>query len=147
MIRVGCHFSLTRTVSHFSSYTPTLRRISHSMLVPGKMQHVICTGNIGTSEQYDEIQELAPNVHIVQGDYDLPENKFPEFQKIHVGEFNIGIIHGHQVLPWGNPDALARWRRKLHVDVLISGHSHVNDITEYDNHYYINPVRGVILIL
>jgi vacuolar protein sorting-associated protein 29 len=108
------------------------------MLVPGKMQHVICTGNIGASEQYDEIRELAPNVHCVAGDYDDAQ-AFPEHKVISVGDFSIGIIHGHQVIPWGNQDALARMRRKLHCDVLVSGHTHVHEIIEYDNHYHINP--------
>jgi len=109
------------------------------MLVPGKMQHVICTGNIGTTEQYDEIRELAPNVHVVAGDFDL-QTSFPETRVVQVGDFRIGVVHGHQVIPWANQDALARMRRKLHCDVLISGHSHQNEITEYDGHYHINPV-------
>ena len=117
-------------------YTHFFRR----MLVPGKMQHVICTGNIGAKEQYDEIRELAPNVHCVAGDYDDAQ-AFPEHKVISVGDFRIGIIHGHQVIPWGNQDALARMRRKLHCDVLISGHTHANEIIEYDKHYHINPVR------
>ncbi|RHY77106.1 hypothetical protein DYB30_014192, partial [Aphanomyces astaci] len=40
------------------------------MLVPNKMQHVLCTGNMVTKEQYDELRGLAPNVHIVRGDFD-----------------------------------------------------------------------------
>lgn len=110
------------------------------MLVPGKMQHVICTGNVGANKQLDEIRELAPNVHIVAGDYDSSQ-EFPETQVIQVGDFRVGVVHGHQVIPYGNHDALARQRRKLHCDVLISGHTHQNEITEYDEHYHINPVR------
>ncbi|RQM19683.1 hypothetical protein B5M09_011299 [Aphanomyces astaci] len=43
------------------------------MLVPNKMQHVLCTGNMVTKEQYDELRGLAPNVHIVRGDFDEVE--------------------------------------------------------------------------
>jgi vacuolar protein sorting-associated protein 29 len=29
------------------------------MLVPNKMQHVICTGNLGSKQQYEELRQLA----------------------------------------------------------------------------------------
>ena len=121
------------------------------MLVPNKMKHVICTGNIGGLEQYEELQALAPNnVHCVQGDFDdaagtsgvLP--LFPESTVLQVGQFRIGVIHGHQVLPWNNQDALTRMRRKLNVDILISGHTHENQVhCCEDGAYHINPVSTV----
>jgi putative phosphoesterase len=115
------------------------------MLVPGKMQHVICTGNLG-SEQYDELRELAPNVHVVSGDFDL-DSTFPETRVAQVGDFRIGVVHGHQIIPFGNQDALARMRRKLSVDILISGHTHQHEVTEYQGYYHINPVSTVRLIV
>jgi len=30
-------------------------------------------------------------------------------------------------------------RRRLDVDVLISGHTHKNEVVEHDGHYHINP--------
>ena len=39
------------------------------MFVPNKMQHVLCTGNCVSKEQYEELRSLAPNVHVVQGKY------------------------------------------------------------------------------
>jgi vacuolar protein sorting-associated protein 29 len=104
------------------------------------MQHVICTGNIST-EMYEELRTLAPNVHIVAGDFDTTEMVFPETRVVQVGAFRIGVVHGHQVLPWKNQDAAARMRRKLNVDILISGHTHQNEVTLLDESYYhINPV-------
>ncbi|RLN83989.1 hypothetical protein BBJ28_00016526, partial [Nothophytophthora sp. Chile5] len=38
--------------------------------VPNKIQHVLCTGNLVTKEQFDELRNLAPNVHVVEGDCD-----------------------------------------------------------------------------
>lgn len=40
------------------------------MQVPNKIQHILCTGNMVTKEQYDEFRALAPNVHVVAGDLD-----------------------------------------------------------------------------
>jgi vacuolar protein sorting-associated protein 29 len=106
------------------------------------MQHVICTGNLD-AEQVEELRDLAPNLHIVQGDFDDFSNQasvpFPEARIVQVGMFRIGVIHGHQVVPWGDAAALARWRRKLSCDILISGHTHQNQVLEYDGHYHINP--------
>jgi len=49
------------------------------MLVPNKMKHVLCTGNLVTKEQYEELRGLAPNVHVVRGSFDddatYPESK------------------------------------------------------------------------
>lgn len=108
------------------------------MLVPNKMQHVICTGNIG--DYLNEFCSLAPNVHAVAGDYDPLEYNFPETKVVQVGQFRIGIIHGHQILPFGSADAEARWRRKLNVDILIRGNSHKNEVEIHEGCYHINPV-------
>ena len=57
------------------------------------------------------------------------------------GEYaRIGLIHGHQVMPWGDHVALASIRRKLDVDILVSGHTHKNEVVEHEGRYHINPV-------
>lgn len=38
--------------------------------VPGKIQHVICTGNLCTKETYDYLKTIASDVHVVKGDFD-----------------------------------------------------------------------------
>jgi len=58
---------------------------------------------------------------------------------VQVGEFRIGLIHGHQVLPYGDHFALASIRRKLNVDILVSGHTHRNEVVEHEGFYHINP--------
>ena len=40
------------------------------LLVPGKIQHILCTGNLCTKESYDYLKTLAGDVHIVRGDFD-----------------------------------------------------------------------------
>jgi vacuolar protein sorting-associated protein 29 len=109
------------------------------MLVPNKMKHVLCTGNI-SREQYNELCGLAPNVQVVRGDFDNDETlQFPESSVLQVGQFRIGLIHGHQLLPYGSQDAKARLRRKMNVDILVSGHTHQNEVVLEDGQYYINP--------
>lgn len=112
------------------------------MLVPNKMQHVICTGNV-SPEQFEELQQLAPAIHCVAGDYD-DSDSLPETRVVQVGQFRIGVIHGHQLVPWGSKEAVDRMRRKLLVDILVTGHTHQSAVVdEDDGFYHINPVRGV----
>ena len=109
------------------------------MLVPNKMKHVLCTGNI-SREQYSELCGLAPNVHVVRGDFDNDEAlQFPDSSIVQVGQFRVGLIHGHQLMPYGSQDAKARLRRNMNVDILISGHTHQNEVVLQDGHYFINP--------
>eukprot|EP00615_Pteridomonas_danica_P009122 CAMPEP_0114351342 /NCGR_PEP_ID=MMETSP0101-20121206/17116_1 /TAXON_ID=38822 ORGANISM="Pteridomonas danica, Strain PT" /NCGR_SAMPLE_ID=MMETSP0101 /ASSEMBLY_ACC=CAM_ASM_000211 /LENGTH=187 /DNA_ID=CAMNT_0001491179 /DNA_START=101 /DNA_END=664 /DNA_ORIENTATION=+ len=108
------------------------------MLVPNKMQHVLCTGNLVSKEQFDEFRSLSPNFAIVRGDFD-ENNTLPETKVVEIGQFRIGLIHGHQVVPWGDPLALAMVQRQLDVDILITGHTHKNEVNEYEGKFFINP--------
>ncbi|GMH55535.1 hypothetical protein TrLO_g4771 [Triparma laevis f. longispina] len=108
------------------------------MLVPNKMQHVLCTGNLTTRESHDMLRNLAPNVHIVRGDFDDQQN-LPEQKTVQIGAFKIGLLHGHQVVPWGSLSALAMKARALDCDILISGHTHESAVTRKDGIWYINP--------
>ena len=109
------------------------------MLVPNKMQHIICTGNVGPA-QYQELCGLVPNgsVYVSAGDYDTQE--FPDCRVVQVGQFKIGIMHGHQMVPYNCQDAKSRMRRKLNVDIFVSGHTHQNEVVLQDGYYHINPV-------
>lgn len=108
------------------------------MLVPNKMQHVLCTGNLVTKEQYDELKGLAPNVHIVRGGFD-EDSSFPDSKVIQIGQFKIGLIHGHQIVPWGDAHSLTMVQRQLDVDILITGQTHKNEVNEYEGKWFINP--------
>eukprot|EP00608_Synchroma_pusillum_P006652 CAMPEP_0198419282 /NCGR_PEP_ID=MMETSP1452-20131203/108_1 /TAXON_ID=1181717 /ORGANISM="Synchroma pusillum, Strain CCMP3072" /LENGTH=188 /DNA_ID=CAMNT_0044139407 /DNA_START=45 /DNA_END=611 /DNA_ORIENTATION=- len=108
------------------------------MLVPGKIHHVLCTGNLVSREVYDELRSLAPNVHVVRGDFDDGVT-FPESKTVQIGQWKLGLLHGHQVVPWGDPSSLAAVARSMDVDVLVSGHTHKNEISELEGRFYVNP--------
>lgn len=40
------------------------------LLVPGKIQQIICTGNVCDRETLDYLRTIAGDVHIVRGDWD-----------------------------------------------------------------------------
>ena len=49
---------------------------------------------------------------------------YPEQKVVTVGQFRIGLTHGHQIVPWGDKESLTMLQRQLDVDVLITGHTH-----------------------
>lgn len=81
---------------------------------------------------------LAPNVHVVRGDFE-ESTTFPETKVVQIGQFRVGLIHGHQIVPWGDPNALAMAQRQLGADILISGHTHRNQVNEFGGRWFINP--------
>ena len=108
-----------------------------TILIPNKLQHVLSLGNIGSRESYDWLKSLSNDFHSVKGDFD--EGDMPEKKVVTIGEFKIGMIHGHQVLPWGNPESLSSIQRELDCDILLSGNTHEINVKVADNKIYINP--------
>jgi vacuolar protein sorting-associated protein 29 len=113
------------------------------MLVPGKMQHCLCTGNLTSLEVLEMLRSLSPSLHVVRGEYDeqLPgESAFPECKVIGLSSFKIGIINGSTTItPPNDIKALAIKARELDVDILVSGGTHKVGIVEEDGRWYINP--------
>lgn len=79
------------------------------LLVPNKIQHVLCTGNLCVEETMDFLKSLACDVHCVRGDFDEGTN-YPEVKVINVGHYRIGLTHGHQFIPWGNLQVFLKWK-------------------------------------
>ena len=117
--------------------TPDINEQFKSVLTPNKVQHVLCLGNIGNQETYDWLKGLSKDFHIIKGDFDQDDED--EKKVIQIGDFNIGIIHGHQVLPWGDIEALGIAQRQLGCDILISGHTHKTQVEVKDNVLFLNP--------
>jgi vacuolar protein sorting-associated protein 29 len=117
--------------------SPDINEQFKSILIPNKLQHVLSLGNIGSRESYDWLKSLSNDFHTVKGDFD--EGEIPEKKVVQIGEFKIGMIHGHQVLPWGDLEALTNIQRELGCDILLSGHTHQIDIKVKDKKFYINP--------
>ena len=117
--------------------SPDINEQFKSILIPNKLQHVLSLGNIGSRESYDWLKSLSNDFHTVKGDFD--EGDIPEKKVVQIGEFKIGMIHGHQVLPWGDLDALTNVQRELGCDILLSGHTHQIGVKVKEKKFYISP--------
>ena len=55
----------------------------------------------------------APRLPQVRGDFDDPiylpgiADSLPESKVVTVGAFKLGVCHGHQIVPWGDPESLS----------------------------------------
>ena len=116
---------------------PDISEQFKSILIPNKLQHVLSLGNIGSRESYDWLRSLSNDFHSVKGDFD--DGDMPEKKLVTIGEFKIGMIHGHQVLPLGDAEALSSVARELDCDIFISGNTHQVSVKVLDNKLYINP--------
>jgi vacuolar protein sorting-associated protein 29 len=108
------------------------------LLVPGKIQQIISTGNICDKETFDYLRTIAGDIHVVKGDYD-DNPAFPSAKIITHGPLRIGILHGHQVIPWADPETLSITARQMDVDMLVTGHTHKFEAFEAEGRFFINP--------
>merc|ERR1712232_1069591 len=85
----------------------------------------------------------AGGCKIVQGETDGESYGFPEQSICNVGSFKLGVIHGHQILPWADQqernNALARKAELLGVDILVSGHTHQHNYAKVGSKFLVNP--------
>jgi len=73
------------------------------------------------------LKGICADVKLVQGDFD--DFEAPEQLVVQIGDIRVGICHGHQVVPWGDREALAILQRQLDVDILVTGHTHAFEVS------------------
>ncbi|KAG0350910.1 Vacuolar protein sorting-associated protein 29 [Podila minutissima] len=108
------------------------------LLVPGKIQQIISTGNVCDKETFDYLRSVAGDIQVVRGDYDQNAS-WPLSKIITHGPIRIGVVHGHQVIPWGDTEALNITARQMDVDILLSGHTHKFEAFEHEGKFFVNP--------
>ena len=118
--------------------TPDIDTQFKSILVPNKIQHVLCLGNIGNQAAFDYLHSLSSDFHVIKGDYDINRD-LPEKKSVQIGNFRIGMIHGHQIIPMDDLEILANVQRELDCDILASGFTHQLSVNTKEGKLYINP--------
>jgi vacuolar protein sorting-associated protein 29 len=108
-----------------------------SLLAPGKIHQILCTGNLCAESMYDYLRSICSDVVVTQGDFD-ESTKWPDTAVVSVGGFKIGVCHGHQVIPSGDREALAVLIRRLDIDILVTGHSHTFGAYKHEGCLVIN---------
>eukprot|EP01023_Acetabularia_acetabulum_P042415 TRINITY_DN418_c0_g1_i2.p2 TRINITY_DN418_c0_g1~~TRINITY_DN418_c0_g1_i2.p2 ORF type:complete len:259 (-),score=55.62 TRINITY_DN418_c0_g1_i2:294-1070(-) len=108
------------------------------LLKPGKIHQVLCPGNLCSREFYDYLRTVCSSIEWARGDFDedvtLPDQIVKKIEGL-----SVGICHGHQVIPWGDKEALGILIRQMGVDVLVTGYTHQHAIYKYENTLVVNP--------
>jgi vacuolar protein sorting-associated protein 29 len=58
---------------------------------------------------------------------------------VEIKGMKIGLLHGHQVIPWGDEEALYNKARELDCEMLITGHTHEMKHSQLHNTHFVNP--------
>ncbi|KAK3419547.1 hypothetical protein EUGRSUZ_G00114 [Eucalyptus grandis] len=87
---------------------------------------------------HDYLKTLQRDLHITRGEYD-EETQYPETKTLTIGQFKLGLCHGHQVIPWGDLDFLAMLQKQLDVDILGTGHTRQFTAYKHEKGVVINP--------
>ncbi|KAJ3016962.1 Vacuolar protein sorting-associated protein 29 [Thoreauomyces humboldtii] len=110
------------------------------LLVPGKIQQILCTGNLTSRETLDYLRTVSSDILLVKGDMDESITPSAPISRVVThGPLRIGLVHGHTVVPWADPRALGILAREMDVDVLICGHSHKFEAFEHEGRFFCLP--------
>ncbi|CAG8139740.1 unnamed protein product [Penicillium salamii] len=140
-----CSASLTyRTTPHIS-FKMTARLVLdlptkfRKLLTPGKIGQTLCLGNLTDRETYDFLRDVAPDLQMVKGDFDVDSPNLPLSKIVTHGSLRIGFTHGHTIVPPADADALLIAARQMDVDVLLWGGTHRFEAFEMEGRFFINP--------
>lgn len=129
------------------------------LLTPGKIGQILCLGNLTSPSVYTFLKQLAPDLQLVKGDFDIPltasqtpaqpgqaappEGAYPiptVLSKVVThGSLRIGFTHGDSIIPPGDPDALLIAARQMDVDVLCWGGTCKFEAYEMEGKFFVNP--------
>lgn len=68
----------------------------------------------------DFLKTVSSNITMVQGDLDA-KRTYPIEKVVQIGEFNVGVCHGHHIVPPHDRDAISAVQQRLGADILIKG--------------------------
>jgi len=130
---------------HIPHRTSSIPNKFLKLLVPGKIQQILCTGNLTSPTLYDYLKTVSNDVQLVLGDFDEPlqspplHSSPPPARLITHDELTFGLLHGHQIVPQGEILNLQAVARRMNVDVLISGGTGEFEAFEKDGKLFVNP--------
>jgi putative phosphoesterase len=123
--------------THYGDKTKSLSPILFEYLEKVRPELILHAGDIKDPELLELLEGIAPAI-AVRGNVD--SLNLPEERTVDVGDFEIGMIHGHQFISL-NAHFLTLKALEMGVDVLIFGHTH----RFYYDTYSLHGKRVVLL--
>lgn len=109
------------------------------LLTPGKIGQILCLGNLTDRDTYDFLRQIAPDLQLVKGDFDVESPNLPLSKVVTHGSLRIGFTHGHTIIPTGDAEALLIAARQMDVDILVWGGTHKFEAYEMEGKFFVNP--------
>ncbi|KAJ1723207.1 Vacuolar protein sorting-associated protein 29 [Coemansia biformis] len=117
------------------------------LLVPGKIDKILCTGNLTDRATLEYLQSITPDVRVVRGEFDDKAQNYPISLRVveqceddEGGGLAVGVVNGHYMVPAnGDVDTLAATARQMDVDVLVTGRTHRFEAYEEQGRFFISP--------
>jgi vacuolar protein sorting-associated protein 29 len=133
---------------HVPFQKPCVPAVFKELLNTDKIKTILCTGNVCCDEIIEELLQITSNLHIVRGHMDatVTSRELPDSAQITIGQFKVGLISGHQIIPHGDHDALGAVQRKMGCDILVYGSASNNEIFQSCGKFFVNPgsVTGAV---
>ena len=99
----------------------------------------MCLGNLTDRDTYEFLRQLAPDLQLVKGDFDVDSPNLPLSKVVTHGSLRIGCTHGHTIIPPGDADSLLIAARQMDVDILLWGGTHKFEAYELEGRFFVNP--------
>ncbi|RDW76271.1 vacuolar protein sorting-associated protein 29 [Aspergillus mulundensis] len=109
------------------------------LLTPGKIGQILCLGNLTDRNTFEFLRQVAPDLQLVKGDFDVDSPNLPLSKVVTHGSLRIGFTHGHTIIPPGDADALLIAARQMDVDILLWGGTHRFEAFELEGRFFVNP--------
>lgn len=109
------------------------------LLTPGKIGQILCLGNLTDRSTFEFLRQVAPDLQLVKGDFDVDSPNLPLSKVVTHGSLRIGFTHGHTIIPPGDADALLIAARQMDVDILLWGGTHRFEAFELEGRFFVNP--------
>ncbi|KAG2445745.1 hypothetical protein HXX76_000351 [Chlamydomonas incerta] len=122
---------------HIPHRAPDLPAKFKELLKPGKIHSTICVGNVCSKVFLDYLRTISGELHVVSGDFD--EFAAPEQLVLDIAGFRVGVCHGHQIVPWGDAEAISLLQRQMGADILVTGNTHKFEARKAGSCLALNP--------
>lgn len=114
-------------------------QIFRDQLQPGRVNHILCTGNLCLKAELDYLRTICPEITIVKGELDEPGISNSEEEVLTIGGLKIGLISSYSIFPLTDNSKLALKQRELDVNILVHGGSHKATGYVYEGCLYLDP--------
>ncbi|ODV62059.1 retromer subunit VPS29 ASCRUDRAFT_45265 [Ascoidea rubescens DSM 1968] len=110
------------------------------LLTPGKIQQVLCLGNVISSiTTLEFLKKISKDFQLVKGEYDIDNYNTGSSSVANNDQLRIGVLNGFNIVPQNDPLSLLIQARQMDCDILLWGGTHRVEAYTLDGKFFINP--------